>query len=247
MTERAQPKPAGLRVTELLDISRQLFTGRVATTPEELNEAYRVRYKVYCLEERYFDPRNYRGELEIDVFDDRSQQTILTYQPTGAIVGGARLVLPAHDADPLEHLPLGSVCSPKLLDDEKNLPPNATAELSRLCLSRDLANEMAKAPPAGCDAKALREVTRHAKLWLMRGFVEMSVMRGITHWVAVMDPALISSLERLGVYFTRLGPPVEYYGLRQPCHDPMAKVLGRMKRERPDIWGVLTDEGRLHP
>ncbi len=234
-------------MTELLDISRQLFSGRVATTPEELNQAYRIRYKVYCLEEQYFDPRNYRGKLEIDVFDDHSLQTLLTYRPTGAIVGVARLVLPAHDSDPLEHLPMGSLCSPELLGDEKQLPPNATAELSRLSITRDLADEMAKAPPPGCDGRELREVARHAKLWLMRGFVEMSVMRGITHWIAVMDPALISSLERLGVYFTRLGPPVEYYGLRQPCHDPMAKVLGRVKRERPEIWGVLTDEGRLHP
>ena len=233
-------------MTELLDISRQLFAGRVATTPEELSEAYRVRYKVYCLEERYFDPRNHRRELEIDVFDDHSLQTLLTYRPSGAVVGVARLVLPAHDSDPLEQLPLGSVCSPDLLGDEKLLPPNATGELSRLCVTRDLADEMAKAPPPSCAGRDLREVVRQAKLWLMRGFVEMSVMRNITHWVAVMDPKLIASLERLGVYFTPLGPPVEYYGLRQPCHDPMVDVLGRIKQERPDVWGLVTDEGRLH-
>ena len=62
----------------------------------------------------------------------------------------------------------------------------------------------------------------HLPLGLIKSCVEMSVREGMTHWAAVMEPALLRLLTRLGIHFNPLGSLVEYHGRRQPCWVDMA-------------------------
>ena len=64
---------------------------------------------------------------------------------------------------------------------------------------------------------------------------------------AVMEPALLRMLRSLGIYFEKLGPSVVYHGRRQPCFCELDRLLRTTWAERPDIWEVLTENGRLWP
>jgi len=235
------------------EIFSRFFESRVAVTPEEIERSLRVRYEVYCQEAAYFPPDNYSNGLEQDAYDERSAHSVLIYQPTERPIGAVRLVLPGGDADPMVDFPFELVCPPERLVDLK-VPRESSAEISRFCLTRRLAEEIGRTSPdvfesllssAGGGSLEPRQFVRTAKLGLLRAIVDMSVRNGITHWWAVMEPRLIRSLDRLGVHFVHLGEPIDYYGLRQPCYGEVDTVLHIMRQERFDVWRVTTDDGNL--
>ena len=79
----------------------------------------------------------------------------------------------------------------------------------------------------------------------MNAIVRMSAEHGITRWLALMEPALLRLLGRLGVDFEPLGSPVDYHGMRQPCHGDAEKMLDGLRRRRADAWELITENGRL--
>src|SRR6185295_16967877 len=89
-----------------------------------------------------------------------------------------------------------------------------------------------------------RSILPHLTLGLIETLVRMSVENGITHWCAVMEPTLLRLLTRLGIHFDPIGPLIDYHGRRQPCYIPLKTLLARVKRERPDVWDVITRAGR---
>ena len=82
-------------------------------------------------------------------------------------------------------------------------------------------------------------------LGLMNGIVRMSAENGISEWFAVMEPTLLRLLARFGIYFSPIGPVVDYHGMRQPCHADINNLLERVRKERPEVWEIITDNGRL--
>jgi N-acyl amino acid synthase of PEP-CTERM/exosortase system len=82
-------------------------------------------------------------------------------------------------------------------------------------------------------------------LGLINGTVRMSVEHGVTEWFAVMEPSLLRLLAKYGIYFSPIGPMVNYHGMRQPCYVIFEKMLGRVRKERIDVWEFITENGRL--
>jgi len=76
------------------------------------------------------------------------------------------------------------------------------------------------------------------------GLIRDAWEQGITHWSAVMEPALLRLIGRLGIDFSPLGPLVDYHGTRQPCHGDTNEVLAGIKRQQRDVWALITDSGR---
>jgi N-acyl amino acid synthase of PEP-CTERM/exosortase system len=242
-------------LTDLVKLSSQYFASRLARTAEEFEEVYRLRYKVYCKEAAYFDSAHFPDGLEKDIYDDRSVQGMVVYRPTNTIIGTVRLILPPSDCDSLSDLPFDMACGPDLAEGLKMLPRESSAEISRFCITRDLVKEIANTPSAAFDlVRSISEdrdfnpldLARQAKIWLMRAIVESTATHNITHWCAVMEPFLLRSLGRLGVRFSHLGPPVDYYGERQPCFDEVDSVMNVIKLERRDVWELITDSGHLY-
>ena len=65
-----------------------------ADTPDRLDAAYRLRYQVYCVENRFEDRERCPDGREVDDDDDRSVHTLLVHRRSGAAIGAARLILP---------------------------------------------------------------------------------------------------------------------------------------------------------
>ena len=69
----------------------------------------------------------------------------------------------------------------------------------------------------------------HMSLGLIRGSCLLAAQHGVETVCAAMAPALLRLLERLGLFFEPLGPPIDsYHGLRQPCVAEGKKLLAGM-------------------
>ena len=193
-------------------------------SPGQLDDVFRLRYQVYCLE-RGFEPA--RNGRESDRFDPFARHALVRDRASHQPVGTVRLVPPA-PGDILLPFPINKVCDPALL---RHLPPRRTAEISRFALSKSYRTDR------GVTGSLLR-------LFLMRGVIALSSELGLTHWCALMEPCLMRLLRATSIHFQPLGGPVEHHGLRQPAVAVITEVLTRSAREQPLFWDFVTEGGR---
>lgn len=246
VTRNARPdsrsQPAGNE--SLVEIYNRYFETVPADTPERLDEAYRLRYQVYCVEHPFENPLEHPDGRETDIYDAHSVHSLLIHRPTGSVAGTVRLILP-YDDNPL---PIASICHHPMLKERLALAPRKTAELSRFAVSKQFRRRATDTPivdygiverPANPESTD-RRVMPHITLGLMKAVFDMSLDRGITHLFAVMEPALLRLINRIGLVFDPIGPLVDYHGGRQPCHSGLSELLGRLRQIQPEIWTLIT-------
>jgi N-acyl amino acid synthase of PEP-CTERM/exosortase system len=234
--------------TDLAEVYERYFDVIPADSQELLDEALRLRYQVYCVEHAFENPLEHPDGREIDRYDRHSVHSLLIHKPTKAVVGTVRLILPSN-----EPLPITQVCQDVALARGLAFPTTTAAEISRFAISKSFRRRVedqhgidaALVDQATIDDPLNRRVIPHMALGLMKAVVQMSVAHGMTHLCAVMDPALLRLLARLGIRFDPLGPLVNYHGRRQPCHRRIATILAGLRADRPDAWDVITDRGTL--
>jgi N-acyl amino acid synthase of PEP-CTERM/exosortase system len=233
------------------DLLRQFdlhFETVTADTPDLLPLAHRIRYQVYCVENRFEDPHRHSDALERDEFDSHAVHSLLVDRRTRAALGTVRLVLPLSDA-PQNSFAIQRLSDDPLLKGARQLPLHSAAEVSRFSLSRELGRRAAAGRALrgeGADLPATRNRSAPLmRLGLIQTLVRMSVQHGITHWLAVMEPKLLRMLAGMAIRFEPIGGMVEYHGWRQPCFCNVSDVLRSVKRERPSFWDVLTAGGTL--
>jgi N-acyl amino acid synthase of PEP-CTERM/exosortase system len=221
-----------------------VFEGVAADTSELKAECFRIRYQVYCIEQGFEDPSSKPG-LEVDEYDERSVHALLVHRHSGLSIGTIRLVL--HQGGERGSLPIHRVCQDPRIHDRTFLPPESTAEVSRLAIAKLVRGQIAVAPFAG-HGRAGTAPCRQPPilaLGLLRIAVELGLARGIRYVCAVMEPSLRRMLSRCGIHFEPLGPLVRYHGWRQPCYAGVSTLLHGIQSERPDIWDAMTDGGRV--
>jgi N-acyl amino acid synthase of PEP-CTERM/exosortase system len=238
------PRPGTGRDGSLAELYRTWFDACEADTPEMLEEVFRLRYQVYCLEKGFEDPNANPNGIECDEYDGRSLHALLIHRASRAIVGTIRLVLHDPSLD-VGSLPFDRVCHKR----PSFLPLETTAELSRFAVSKSARRRIGDGPYGrvtslpGDDAE-YRRVIPHTTLGLMTTALQLGLRHNVTHVCAVMEPTLLRLLTRLGIHFTPYGDPVEYHGVRQPCYTSVEDLFARMRVDRPDVWDVVTDCGR---
>jgi N-acyl-L-homoserine lactone synthetase len=198
-----------------------------ADTPALLDDVFRLRYQVYCLE-RGFEPA--QGGRETDLADAFSAHALVREQSTGRAIGTVRLIAPAiAGSGSSARMPIWGITGPAAWH---HLPRAETAEISRFALSKRVRVE------SGVSDSMLR-------LLLMRGVVALSGQLGLTHWCALLEPSLLRLLRPSGISFQPVGVAVEHHGLRQPVVGVIRDVLDQMARERPLLWDFVTLGGTL--
>jgi N-acyl amino acid synthase of PEP-CTERM/exosortase system len=207
---------------------------------------------VYCVENSFLAAADNPGELEIDADDKRSLHGLLRHRRSGACVGTIRLVLPEADGRTLS-LPMYRACASAGLPVDDLLPRDSMAEISRFAISKQFRQRSDDAlygrayEPAEL-ARDDRRMIPHMTLGLMGLALMMSRAHGLVRVCAIMEPALIRLLARIGIRWREVGPPIEYHGLRQPCIARIDELLAALKAERPEIWEVIaeTSARRVH-
>jgi N-acyl amino acid synthase of PEP-CTERM/exosortase system len=232
-------------LSSLVEIYNDIFEVVPADTSDLRDECYRVWYQVYCVENAFLRAEDNRDSREIDAYDKRSMLGLLRYRKTGASVGTIRLVLPEKDGAALS-LPMYRVCSAAGLPVSELLPLDGTVEISRFAISKQFRQRAGDAlygrvyQPAEL-AHDDRRMIPHMTLGLMGLALMLSRDRGLVHACAIMEPALIRLLARLGIRWRAVGPLIEYHGLRQPCIARIDELLANLETERPEVWEVITE------
>ncbi|MGH8317820.1 MAG: PEP-CTERM/exosortase system-associated acyltransferase [Steroidobacteraceae bacterium] len=221
----------------------QAFLGIPANTPQLRDECFRIRYQVYCVERQFEQQDHNPGGMENDIYDDRSVHALMLHRASGVAVGTIRLVL--HESGSrLGSLPFHAVCREPQAHDREFLPLTATAEVSRLAISKARSLEVCHAfagseDGLGEDGPGYLALHVPVALGLLKMAVEMAASRSIQYFCAVMERSLLKMLRVYGIHLTSLGPLVPYHGLRQPCYGHIRTMMAALKATRPDVWRLM--------
>lgn len=251
-TDGSAPHAAQPRLTALRNFDN-IFREMSATKRHDLDDAFQLRYQVYCLDRGFEDAAACPEGMERDSYDDDALHCLLRDRATSTAIGTVRLVRPAATSTWYRDLPLADYAAPESLDELSRLPAGTTAEVSRFAITR-LAREVLRGqvPTASQpldiakgDATMGERLLPYMSLGLIRGLVRLSVEHGITHWCLAAEPSLLRRLRSFGLHFTDLGPLVEHRGLRQVCYAELSGLLERARLERPEFWDIITVSGFL--
>jgi N-acyl-L-homoserine lactone synthetase len=181
-----------------------------AQTPDAaLHAVQRLRYEVYCLEQRFVDAARCTDGRESDDYDLHAIH-FAAATDRGEVVATLRLVLDSPLGFPLERYAAG------LLDDRPDMERPRTGEVSRLII-----------------APRYRSATIREPLilfGLLRHLYEESWRMGLDYWVAAMEVKLERLLRRLGFRFVPLGDPINYFGQVTPYGAALAAMRSGYKR-----------------
>jgi N-acyl amino acid synthase of PEP-CTERM/exosortase system len=246
-------------MSDLCDLFHHYFDIVMDDESWVADEAARLRYQVYCLENNFEDASRCVDGKEVDEYDRRSVHGIVRHKELGITAASVRLVLSDRDF-PEAPFPIEENCAASLQSCPSipgGVPRSAIAEISRFAVSKHFKRRLGEAGnPAGVgpdpdryvspDSKR-RRVIPHLILGLFTAIVKLSAEHRISHWYAVMDVSLLRLLSRFGINFRPVGGQVEYHGLRQPCFGSVDEVLAGIWVKRPDIWRLITADGTVWP
>ncbi|MDH3979091.1 MAG: PEP-CTERM/exosortase system-associated acyltransferase [Gammaproteobacteria bacterium] len=246
-------------MSDLCDLFFQYFDVILDDQPGVIDEATRLRYQVYCIENDFEDASRFDDDREVDEYDRRSVHSVVRHRKLGVTAASVRLVLSDQEC-PEALFPIEENCAASLKACPsifRGIPRNAIAEISRFAVSKDFKRRHGEAGnPAGVGPDPdryltpdlnRRRVIPHLILGLFAAIVKMSAEHHVTHWYAVMDVSLLRLLTRFGINFMPMGGQVDYHGLRQPCFGSVDEVLAGIWEKRPDIWRLITADGVVWP
>ncbi len=254
-TENTRTQLAGEDVSTIFN---SVFSVQLATSPEVINEVFEVRYQVYCIDRHFEDPDCFADKREHDAYDPRSAHALIRHRITGDSVAAVRLVM-AGDNPEQADFPMERPCVHRMDQQAKDAIAGARreqiAEISRMAVSREFRRRLNEDESASgisdfacySDAEIGKRAMPYISLGLFAGILQMSVRHGITHWMAVMEPAQLRLLKRFGVEFDHVGPVMEYHGRRRPAFTEAASLIKGIRKRRPDVWALITDNGRFLP
>jgi N-acyl-L-homoserine lactone synthetase len=209
---------------------KDLEIRQIDDDPVLMEQSYRLRYQVYCLERGFLSAANYPDRLECDEFDRFSLHAGVVNRQR-ELVGTLRLV----KVDMAE-LPLFRHCT---IDDQydRELRRDGVqlAEVSRLCMSRECRDDSGGNSRVGLN--------------LFRATYQTSKRARLTHWLVAMEPSLHRLLAAVGVPFRLAGPVTDYFGPVAPymcdLHEFDEIILsGKRPRLRSFLDGL---EPQFHP
>jgi len=164
--------------------------------PRLLEDSFRLRYQVYCLERHFLEAADYPTGRETDEFDDDAIH-LGVVDAEGQLAGTARLIR----ANP-RGFPMFQHCA--LFPEVQMLgtPHTVPVEVSRVAISRHYVRSRQRTEPF---------------LTLVRAMVRGARYAGATHLIGATDAALHRWLVHFGLPYRVCGPSVDYYGQVSPC------------------------------
>ncbi|ADE16307.1 conserved hypothetical protein [Nitrosococcus halophilus Nc 4] len=245
-----------LRVHELF---QKYFEVLEADTTKLIEQAFNLRYQVYCLENPFENASCFPNKMEMDHYDQYSIHALIRHRDTGEAVGTVRLVRP-NSSGHRHGFPMEPCCSTLLTNIPREMQissHHSPAEISRFAISKNIRQrvmKMASATKAGHSEEEKSNNSRldrllysHLTLELVAAAMHLSDKHGITHWYSLASPALFRILRRFAIRLTPIGSAIEHRGIRLPCIDNLETLLRRVYKNQPDAWNILTNHGTIWP
>jgi N-acyl amino acid synthase of PEP-CTERM/exosortase system len=194
------------------------FSFRKIVSTDQLQEAFRLRFQVYCRECQFLRDPDYPGGYETDEFDPYSVH-FGGFDREDRMIGAVRLILPRSPRFPLEEH------CPGLEWDRNLIPRERCAEVSRLTISklyRRRAKDGLYYEPQVEDQKfagkgeSFTRRMRPMAFGLYRAMYQESKRTGILYWLALMEKGLWKLLSIHGFAFRPIGPEIDFLGPVKP-------------------------------
>ena len=232
------------------------FKFKKIDSPQLLEEAFRLRFQVYCKECNFIKECDYPHGFETDEFDKYSVHFgAFEADPDdseGRLIGSARLILPSCGKFPIEEH------CPNLDLDRNIIKHEECAEVSRLTISklyRRRSNDGLYYEPQVADKEVrdngavfMRRV-RPMAFGLYRAMYQESKRIGIKHWFALMEKGLWMLLKIHGFVFRPIGPEVDFYGMVTPYIVDIADLEKNVYAKFPQFYSYFIEnlEPELQP
>lgn len=246
---------SGLAAHMLEHAYNKSFSILRAETDTLREEVFRLRYKVFCVENPFEDKASFPDQMEKDAYDKRASHILLRENETGQAIGTIRLILPNHD-NPDQSFPMQAVCNHSLMQSHDSV--QTFCEVSRLCITREFRTRRARSKEAiGMPLKDYlkspsinKALTQHlipyAPLGLFKEAFSWALDHKSVNCVAVMEPHLIKSLRKIGFRCAHLGETVEFHGIRQPIIFNIKQMYDRLMLDHSFMNNFMTEHGTLH-
>lgn len=177
---------------------REFVPRSIGDDPALLEQSFRLRYQVYCVERGFLDAGDYPDCRETDEFDQYSTH-VGAVDATGELAATARIIKPNPRGFPMfRHCALFPEV--RTLDEPGSVP----VEVSRVSISKSYIR---------------RERRRRSEpfLTLVKAIMQGAKRAGATHLIGATDAAFHRWLVHYGLPYRISGPEVDYYGPVAPC------------------------------
>jgi N-acyl amino acid synthase of PEP-CTERM/exosortase system len=216
-----------------------------ATTPQLLNEVYRVRYEVYCQKLGYEDPAQFPDGREFDHHDPHAVHCLLQERRTERFVGCVRMIL-ADNSYPQRKLPFETAYDEitdgeSILDGVPWMDRDSLAEVSRLAV---IYPDRAKKSLLGRVDREISQRMAFIGFGLYLAAVGIVIDRGLDNVFAMMEPRLTRLLKRYGIMFQQVGDVIDYHGRRAPFHVTRGSLIENLSPEMCKLLGVIMQDMR---
>lgn len=199
----------------ITDRFTQYFELKVASTPQEYNEIFSLRYEVFCREYGFEKESDCPNQRESDQYDGMGPHCIIYHKATNAVVGCVRILLP-NKKKPSAQLPFEPYC---------NLPNyDNFCEFSRLTVSKQFRRRQGDLNVSLGDQYTTHKIstptdTMHRNfpmvpVSLMLSAISVGRHLSIDHGFAMMEPKLAAAMRNYGIEFMQVGKLVQYHGQR---------------------------------
>jgi N-acyl amino acid synthase of PEP-CTERM/exosortase system len=223
---------------------QKYFDLQLAMTPAQLENVYRIRYRVYCEEFHYEPVESFPDKLERDGFDANSRHCLVVHKATGMPAGCARLVL----VDEQSLLPMEKYCASAI--DQKVIRAfdgnrHTICEFSRLGVDGAFRrrpgegeSRFGEISALDCSKREQRTFSLIAVATILSAFA-MSELIERPNCFAMMEPFLPRLLRRSGIVVHPAGREIEYHGTRSPFGFETRATVGAMAEEFRDFYAVI--------
>lgn len=220
------------------------FELAVATTHQQRNMVYQIRYRVYCEEFKYESSAAFIDQKESDEFDNQSLHCLVTHRVTGLPVGCVRVVMvegndsmsmEQHVGDSIDQDFIGGFSGRR----------NFICEVSRLAVDGAFRRRSREQETrfGNMDSAVDREWERRAlpliALSLMVGAGALADALGRKHCFAIMEPFLPVMMRRFGIYFRRVGKDFEFRGVRAAYYANTEELFSSAPVELRSYFNML--------
>ncbi|MEX1198486.1 MAG: PEP-CTERM/exosortase system-associated acyltransferase [Pseudohongiellaceae bacterium] len=240
----AESSPADFSRLEEFD---RYFELSVATSRQQRKQVHEIRYRVYCKEFGYEPPEEFSNDREVDEFDSQSVHCLVIHRESGLSVGCVRVVMVEGD----DRMPMeahAGDCIDRTFLDEFKGRRGTVCEISRLAVDaafrrrrREQGTRLGNIQ-AGDAIESERRTFPLIARSLMIGAGALADVLGRKHCFAIMEPFLPVMLRRAGIHFRRVGPDLEFHGVRAPYYGNLDELFDSAPAELRLYFNTMRDQ-----
>ena len=189
------------------------LAGAIDGVPQLVDDSYRLRYQVYCVERAFLPAEACRDGMERDEFDAHALH-VAAFDPHCAMAGTVRLVRQSDLG-----LPMFRRC--RLFADEQRFAAAnpRLVEIGRLCVSRRYRRRRVDADVPGAatangDYRGGERRSGRDEIFLAmtKALYHETKRLGASHWLIASEKSLQRMLAQHGISFRAIGPETDYFG-----------------------------------